>query len=209
MPGTRSKKRGPVYEAIDQSPDDEPAPRSSGGSRAAAAPQPSSGLSVLRSRRAAFIAGLTCLIIGFILILAFGLRLLPSGFSGDDDDDCPCLPSKVPQYFQTSPELWAGPTATGKAAFLAQTRTFDPTGASYVPNQPLQTTVPIEGMETANRSIFEMMGYVVHQRCRPAMCVCVSCSLYLSVIYRHMLHLQVSAWMSTRYQQARRLSSCR
>src|SRR5271165_4658176 len=27
----------------------------------------------------------------------------------------------VPQYFQTSPELWAGPTATGQAPFLAQT----------------------------------------------------------------------------------------
>ncbi|KAF3768905.1 hypothetical protein M406DRAFT_62916 [Cryphonectria parasitica EP155] len=65
----------------------------------------------------------------------------------------------VPQHFQTSPELWAGPTATGAPAFLAQTRTFDPT-ATFVPNQPLQTAVPIEGMGAANESIFHMMGYL-------------------------------------------------
>ncbi|KAH8890844.1 phosphoglycerate mutase-like protein [Thozetella sp. PMI_491] len=73
--------------------------------------------------------------------------------------DCPCLPSDVPQYFQTSPELWAGPTPTGKQPFLAQTRTFNPT-ATYVPNAPLQTSIPIEGMGSGNQSIFEMMGYL-------------------------------------------------
>lgn len=81
----------------------------------------------------------------------------------------------VPQYFQTSPELWyvltpfpsflvclltrfgrAGPTATGKAPFMAQTRTFEGT---YVPNAPLQTAVPVVGGgDEGRKSIFEMMG---------------------------------------------------
>jgi Histidine phosphatase superfamily (branch 2) len=64
----------------------------------------------------------------------------------------------VPQYFQTSPELWAGPTATGRAPFLAQTNpiSFAPT-ATYVPNTPLETAVPIVG-NTQNQSIFHLMG---------------------------------------------------
>jgi hypothetical protein len=103
------------------------------------------------------VAALTSLIIGAILILAFSQKILDLGFP-DNDEDCTCSSTRVPQYFQTSPELWAGPTATGKAAFLAQTRTFDPTGATFVPNQPLQTAIPIDGMGGENRSIFEMMG---------------------------------------------------
>lgn len=66
----------------------------------------------------------------------------------------------VPQYFQTSPELWAGPTATGRAPFLAQTNavSFGPS-ATYVPNQPLETAMPIVG-NTQNQSIFQHMGYL-------------------------------------------------
>jgi len=86
-------------------------------------------------------------------------RLRPAG------GDCPCqAPSDVPQYFQTSPQLWPGPTATGKAPFLAQTRTFDPTG--YTPNGPLQTSIPVQGMKSDNGSIFKLMGYVPHCRLR-------------------------------------------
>lgn len=66
---------------------------------------------------------------------------------------------KVPQYFQTSPELWAGPTATGKPAFLAQTREVD-AHATFVPNEPLQTGMPIQGMKDDDQSIFRMMGYL-------------------------------------------------
>lgn len=101
--------------------------------------------------------------------LAFGGNLSkhhspgPGSDSGPDgiDSDCDCSKptTTVPQYFQTSPELWAGPTATGAPAFLAQTRTFDPT-ATFVPNQPLQTAIPIEGMGAQNESIFQMMGYL-------------------------------------------------
>lgn len=31
---------------------------------------------------------------------------------------CSSSTTDVPQYFQTTPELWAGPTATGRAPFL-------------------------------------------------------------------------------------------
>ena len=75
-----------------------------------------------------------------------------------------CKPTTtVPQYFQTSPELWAGPTATGKAAFLVQTKAWD-TAVSYVPNQPLQTGIPIEGMGEKEKSVFGMMGYLTPYR---------------------------------------------
>ncbi|KAH8602612.1 histidine phosphatase superfamily [Bisporella sp. PMI_857] len=67
---------------------------------------------------------------------------------------------KVPQYFQTSPELWAGPTATGRAPFLAQTNpvSFEPT-ATFVPNNPLETAIPIIG-QSQNQSIFHLMGHL-------------------------------------------------
>lgn len=53
--------------------------------------------------------------------------------------DCSTSTTTVPQYFQTSPELWAGPTATGRAPFLAQTNpiSFEPT-ATFVPTNPLE-----------------------------------------------------------------------
>ncbi len=114
-----------------------------------------------RSYRTVIIAFLTCVIIclGFKLVSdnAFSLRVTSSQLLAASD--CPCTPSKVPQYFDTTAGLWAVPTATGKAPFLAQTRTFDPT-ATYVPNAPLQTSIPIEGMGAEDRSIFNMMGFV-------------------------------------------------
>ncbi|CAN8099809.1 unnamed protein product [Discula destructiva] len=82
-----------------------------------------------------------------------------SSSSLDSDCDCAAPTPTVPQHFQTSPELWAGPTKTGAPAFLAQTRVFDP-AASFVPNAPLQTAIPIDGMGAANESIFQMMGYL-------------------------------------------------
>ncbi|KAK2628245.1 hypothetical protein QTJ16_002891 [Diplocarpon rosae] len=65
---------------------------------------------------------------------------------------------KVPQYFQTTPELWAGPTPTGRAPFLAQTNpvSFAPT-VTFVPNTPLETAMPIVGQKQ-NESIFHLMG---------------------------------------------------
>jgi hypothetical protein len=64
----------------------------------------------------------------------------------------------VPQYFQTIPELFAGPTATGRAPFLAQTNpVFFSSSASFYPNAPLETGEPISGQGT-NASIFQLMG---------------------------------------------------
>lgn len=103
---------------------------------------------------------LSALLILVAISLAFGPGVPTSKHrTGAESCDCATPTSTVPQYFQTSPELWAGPTKTGVPAFLAQTRTFDPT-ASFVPNQPLQTAIPIEGMGAANESIFQMMGYL-------------------------------------------------
>ena len=66
----------------------------------------------------------------------------------------------VPQYFQTSPELYAGPTATGRAPFLAQTNpVFFASSVSFIPNAPLETSIPISGQGT-NGSIFQLMGNV-------------------------------------------------
>ncbi|SRR6266536_4747266 len=68
--------------------------------------------------------------------------------------------TKVPQYFQTTPELWAGPTATGKAPFLAQTNpiSFEPT-VTFVPNTPLETAGPIVG-QGENETIFHLTGHL-------------------------------------------------
>lgn len=99
-------------------------------------------------------------VLAFLLVLLVGANaflFLPAAFKGSDDA-CSCRPKDVPQYFQTSPELWAGPTPTGKSPFMGQTRVFDPT-ATYVPPEPLQTDMPIEG-GSGNESIFKMMGFL-------------------------------------------------
>jgi len=95
----------------------------------------------------------------FVLGFAASMVLPGYDFSGFGKK-CPCdEPPDVPQYFQTSPQLWAGPTATGKAPFMAQTVTFNPT-ATYVPNEPLRTAIPVEGMTDEDPSIFHLMGYL-------------------------------------------------
>lgn len=109
--------------------------------------------------RAILITIISCLLVFVALNLAINPGVF--GFRSHTGSDCDCSgpTPKVPQYFQTSPELWAGPTATGAPAFLAQTWTLNPT-ATYVPNQPLQTAIPIEGMSSNNESIFQMMGFL-------------------------------------------------
>jgi hypothetical protein len=75
-----------------------------------------------------------------------------------DSPPCPSSTESVPDYFQTTLQLWAGPTATGRAPFLAQTNpvSFAPT-ATFVPNDPLETAMPIVG-QSQNQSIFQLMG---------------------------------------------------
>ncbi|KAL8949673.1 MAG: hypothetical protein Q9222_004234 [Ikaeria aurantiellina] len=67
--------------------------------------------------------------------------------------------TNVPQYFQTTPEIYAGPTPTGSAPFLAASNPA-PFGAtrSFVANGPLETTLPIIGDTANNTSIFRLMG---------------------------------------------------
>ncbi|KAF2153909.1 phosphoglycerate mutase-like protein [Myriangium duriaei CBS 260.36] len=69
--------------------------------------------------------------------------------------------SGVPQYLQTSPELYAGPTATGPAPFLAETNPAPFPGVSYIPVSPLETQVPIVG-NTNNSNIFQLFGQLSH-----------------------------------------------
>lgn len=99
-----------------------------------------------------------------VILLASTLYTsLPYAFRGHSSSwgsgSCDCDEPQPPQYFQTSPQLWPGPTVTGKPAFMAQTRVFEPT-ATYVPNEPLQTSIPIKGMQPGNGSIFGMMGFL-------------------------------------------------
>lgn len=80
----------------------------------------------------------------------------------------------VPQVFQTTPELFTGtlpshklngspidwqqgPTATGRAPFLAESNPAPFGVASFVANHPLETAIPIVG-NTQNASIFQLMG---------------------------------------------------
>jgi len=119
--------------------------------------QPSPSESPRRRRlRFAIVAFIACaaVVVGLKVASDKGVSLR-MGSAGVEDCSCRARPD-VPQYFQTSPQLWAGPTATGKAPFLAQTRTFDPT--AYTPNGPLQTAIPVQGMKSSNESIFKLMG---------------------------------------------------
>ena len=115
-----------------------------------------------RTYRTVIVAFLTCVAVclGFKFVSDNGMSL-HVGEPGRNlfGDDCSCSTSDVPQYFQTSPELWPGPTATGRAPFMAQTRSFVPT-ATFVPNTPLQTAIPVDGMAAQNQSIFDLMGLV-------------------------------------------------
>lgn len=95
----------------------------------------------------------------FERVVALGLAGSSQGIAiGGKGSNCETSSTKVPQYFQTSPELWAGPTATGRAPFLAQTNpvSFAPT-ATFAPNTPLETAEPIVG-QGQNESIFHLMG---------------------------------------------------
>ncbi|KAK0942532.1 hypothetical protein LTR29_005953 [Friedmanniomyces endolithicus] len=69
--------------------------------------------------------------------------------------------SSAPDYYQTVPELFPGPTPTGIPAFLAQTNPAPFPSTTYYPPTPLETQVPIQG-NTANGNIYQMMGQLSH-----------------------------------------------
>lgn len=104
---------------------------------------------------------LTCLV--FISILGtmlFFLCLMTAVGHGNAAalDHRQASSSSVPQYFQSTPDLWPGPTKTAEIApFLAQTNSAPFGTASFVPNDPLETAEPIQG-NTNNGNIFHLMG---------------------------------------------------
>ncbi|OTA32978.1 hypothetical protein BTJ68_07193 [Hortaea werneckii EXF-2000] len=69
--------------------------------------------------------------------------------------------SDIPQYYQTSPELFPGPTPTGEPAFLAQTNPAPFPSTTYIPPSPLETQVPIQGNKD-DGNIFHLMGQLSH-----------------------------------------------
>ncbi len=113
--------------------------------------------------------------------------------------------SSVPQSSQTSPEAWPELMATGKAPFLAQTRTFEPT-ATYVPNAPLQTDLPIEDVPQEGRPIFHMMGLVSFTAACASWGGLNNCA---PVTYRRTRRHTASASMSIRCPRAPRSFSSR
>ncbi|KAJ5765836.1 hypothetical protein N7520_005395 [Penicillium odoratum] len=64
--------------------------------------------------------------------------------------------STGPNWFQTSPESYAGAVETGIAPFLVEVNPVTFSGVSYAPNSPLQTSEPIKGAN--GRDIFHIMG---------------------------------------------------
>lgn len=119
----------------------------------------SKGRSVLGK---ALIVALACIILyGSYAILADRVFRLADGRGALlPESHCSKPTSTVPQYFQTSPELWAGPTATGRAPFLGQTNpvSFAPS-ETFAPNNPLETGMPIVG-QNHNDSIFQLMAHL-------------------------------------------------
>ncbi|CAK7275370.1 hypothetical protein SEPCBS119000_006659 [Sporothrix epigloea] len=94
------------------------------------------------------------------LVLSLAHKDVGSSAQASKNDSCdPVATVTVPQHFQTTPQVFAGPTATGRPAFLAQTATIDPS-ASYVANQPLQTNIFVDGVPANGDSIFRHMGYL-------------------------------------------------
>lgn len=120
-------------------------------------PSPPKGLG-RRTTKAIAITVAACVIV-FIVFMVISNDAVSRlrGSVADAISDCECRSvDDVPLHFQTSPQVYAGPTATGPAPFLAQTVAFD-AEATYVPNEPLQTAVPVEGMGK-NENIFKLMG---------------------------------------------------
>lgn len=196
MPAPQSA--GPAYELVGHDDDD------------MASPVPQIHKPAVTRR--AYWTWLAALVGCVVLCLGFGsfgyhYGLARSKSAATSDSDCPCRLPDVPQYFQTSPQLWAGPTPTGKAPFLAQTVVFDPT-ATYVPNEPLRTSMPVVGMGTQDENIFKHMGFVYRARYRYHLNPKLTPFSH-AVTYPHIRRLLVSAWTSTRYPPVRRSSRFR
>ncbi|KAK5173125.1 uncharacterized protein LTR77_003247 [Saxophila tyrrhenica] len=67
--------------------------------------------------------------------------------------------SNPPDYFQTTPEIFQGPTPTGKEPFLRQTDDVQLSGVTYIPPSPLETQQPIQG-NSDDGNIFTLLGNI-------------------------------------------------
>lgn len=77
--------------------------------------------------------------------------------------------SVLPPYFQSTPEVFQGPTPTGSEPFLAQTNPVTFSGATtttFFPASPLQTQEPIQD-QPAGDNIFTQMGNIGPYRSSP------------------------------------------
>ncbi|KPI34836.1 3-phytase A [Cyphellophora attinorum] len=74
--------------------------------------------------------------------------------------------ASVEQIFQTFPQIFAGPTKTGSAPFLAETNPAAFGSLSYVPNTPLATALPIQGIQSG-QNIFLLMGQLTPYQPNP------------------------------------------
>lgn len=78
--------------------------------------------------------------------------------------------SVVPEYFQTSPEIYEGPTKTGSEPFLAETNpvTFPHGQSTFLPASPLQTQEPIQDAPKGpDGNIFRQMGNIAPYHASP------------------------------------------
>lgn len=121
-------------------------------------PVPSRGLGRRTTKAIAIAVAASVIVFIVFMVISNDAVSRLRGSVADAISDCECrsVDGDVPLHFQTSPQVYAGPTATGPAPFMAQTVAFD-AEATYVPNEPLQTAVPVEGMKK-DGNIFKLMG---------------------------------------------------
>jgi len=67
--------------------------------------------------------------------------------------------SQQPDYFQTSPEIYQGPTSTNAEPFLRETNPAPFAGVTYTPPAPLETQVPIRQAK-GDDNIFTLLGNI-------------------------------------------------
>ncbi|KIW00552.1 uncharacterized protein PV09_07907 [Verruconis gallopava] len=115
-----------------------------------------------RSRYCIYQLVSACLVASGIFVMLTYTLLFVSGFSAVSGGVLnEASSSSVPQYFQTTPEIYAGPTPTGVPAFLAETNPAPFPSTSYIPNAPLETQVPIAG-NINNSNIYQLHGQLSH-----------------------------------------------
>lgn len=107
------------------------------------------------------VLGAICVVQFIMLYKNFAVTAACGGLVGAATLPRHSASSSPPDYFQTTPELFPGPTATGPAPFLAETNPAPFPSTTYFPPTPLETQVPIQG-NTENGNIYQLMGHLSH-----------------------------------------------